>query len=91
MAQCSGEPLPANRAATPTSVAWPLAEFERLRADVAGNFLWKLNQAGDLGERVRSGKSGRAVPWRPRARVTRLEPSSGDHRGQRDQSATRPN
>jgi 2-polyprenyl-6-methoxyphenol hydroxylase-like FAD-dependent oxidoreductase len=38
-----------------TYLAWPVAEFEDFRSDVGGNFLRTLDQAGDLGERVRAG------------------------------------
>jgi 2-polyprenyl-6-methoxyphenol hydroxylase-like FAD-dependent oxidoreductase len=47
---------PTNDGLTMTYVAWPVAEFERFRADAEGNFLRTLDQAGDLGERVRSGR-----------------------------------
>jgi 2-polyprenyl-6-methoxyphenol hydroxylase-like FAD-dependent oxidoreductase len=38
-----------------TYAAWPIAEFAELRSDVEGNLLKALDQAGDLGDRVRAG------------------------------------
>ncbi len=39
-----------------TYVAWPIAEFPDFRADIEGNLLKTLDQAGDLGMRVRAGQ-----------------------------------
>jgi 2-polyprenyl-6-methoxyphenol hydroxylase-like FAD-dependent oxidoreductase len=39
-----------------TYVAWPIEEFRAFHADVESNFLATLDLAGDLGERVRSGR-----------------------------------
>ena len=38
-----------------TYVAWPVAEFDELRSDVEGNLQKTLDEAGDLGDRVRAG------------------------------------
>jgi flavin-dependent dehydrogenase len=46
---------PTNDGLVMTYVAWPVAEFDELRADVEGNLLKTLDQAGDLGDRVRDG------------------------------------
>jgi 2-polyprenyl-6-methoxyphenol hydroxylase-like FAD-dependent oxidoreductase len=52
---------PTNDGLVMTYAAWPAAEFEEIRADVEGN-LWKtLDQAGDLGERVRSGERAERI------------------------------
>jgi 2-polyprenyl-6-methoxyphenol hydroxylase-like FAD-dependent oxidoreductase len=47
---------PTNGGLVMTYVAWPVAEFPAFRADVEGNFLATLDLAGDLGERVRTGR-----------------------------------
>jgi 2-polyprenyl-6-methoxyphenol hydroxylase-like FAD-dependent oxidoreductase len=46
---------PTNDGLVMTYLAWPAAEFNEFRSDVEGNFLRTLDQAGDLGQRVRSG------------------------------------
>ena len=46
---------PTNDGLVMTYVAWPVAEFDHLRADVEGNLGKTLDDAGDLGDRVRAG------------------------------------
>jgi 2-polyprenyl-6-methoxyphenol hydroxylase-like FAD-dependent oxidoreductase len=46
---------PTNDGLVMTYVAWPIAEFDELRDDLEGNLLKTLDDAGDLGDRVRSG------------------------------------
>ena len=46
---------PTNDGLVMTYVGWPIGEFKAFRADVERNFLATLDQAGDLGERVRAG------------------------------------
>ena len=46
---------PTNDGMVMTYVGWPIGEFKAFRADVERNFLATLDQAGDLGERVRAG------------------------------------
>jgi 2-polyprenyl-6-methoxyphenol hydroxylase-like FAD-dependent oxidoreductase len=46
---------PPNDGLVPTYVAWPVSEFDELRADVEGNLQKTLDDAGDLGDRVRGG------------------------------------
>lgn len=53
---------PTNVGLVITFVSWPVTEFESFRADVEVNFLRTLDQAGDLGERVRAGR--RVEPFR---------------------------
>jgi 2-polyprenyl-6-methoxyphenol hydroxylase-like FAD-dependent oxidoreductase len=47
---------PTNDELVMTYVAWPKDEFHSLRSDIEGNFLKTLDLAGDLGQRVRSGR-----------------------------------
>jgi 2-polyprenyl-6-methoxyphenol hydroxylase-like FAD-dependent oxidoreductase len=47
---------PTNEGMVMTYVAWPIEEFRAFHADVESNFLATLDLAGDLGERVRSGR-----------------------------------
>lgn len=47
---------PTNDGLLLTYVAWPIDEFTAFRADVPGNLQATLDQAGDLGERVRAGR-----------------------------------
>jgi len=47
---------PTNDGLVLTYIAWPVAEFDRFRADIEGNALATLDLAGDLGARVRAGK-----------------------------------
>jgi flavin-dependent dehydrogenase len=53
---------PTNDGLVMTYAAWPAAEFQVFRSDLEGNLLRTLDLAGDLGERVRSGR--RAAPIR---------------------------
>jgi 2-polyprenyl-6-methoxyphenol hydroxylase-like FAD-dependent oxidoreductase len=46
---------PTNDGLAMTYIAWPIEEFASFRADVEANVLATLDQAGDLGERVRQG------------------------------------
>ena len=46
---------PTNDGLIMTYAAWPVAEFDHLRTDVEGNLVKTLDQAGDLGDRVRAG------------------------------------
>jgi 2-polyprenyl-6-methoxyphenol hydroxylase-like FAD-dependent oxidoreductase len=46
---------PTNDGLVMTYVGWPIAEFDELRTDVEGNLLKTLDDAGDLGDRVRAG------------------------------------
>ena len=48
-----------------TYLAWPLAEFAAFRQDVEANVLDTLDQAGDLGERVRAGRRAERFRFRP--------------------------
>lgn len=52
---------PTNDGLVMTYVAWPIAEFDALRADVEGNLLKTLDAAGDLGDRVRAGTRAERV------------------------------
>ena len=59
---------PTNDGLLLTYIAWPVDEFAAFRADVEGNVLATLDLAGDLGERVRSGRRAerfRATPDLP--------------------------
>jgi flavin-dependent dehydrogenase len=47
---------PTNDGLTLTYVAAPIAEFPHARKDIEGHILSALDQAGDLGERVRAGR-----------------------------------
>jgi flavin-dependent dehydrogenase len=47
---------PTNDGLTMTYVAAPIAEFAQARKDIEGHILSALDQAGDLGERVRAGR-----------------------------------
>jgi flavin-dependent dehydrogenase len=47
---------PTNDGLTLTYVAAPIAEFARARKDIEAHILGALDQAGDLGERVRAGR-----------------------------------
>jgi 2-polyprenyl-6-methoxyphenol hydroxylase-like FAD-dependent oxidoreductase len=46
---------PTNDGLVMTYVGWPIDEFTAFRSDVEGNFVATLDQAGDLGARVRAG------------------------------------
>ena len=48
-----------------TYLAWPAARFDEFRRDVEGNFLRTLDAVG-LGERIRAGAPGGALPRHPR-------------------------
>jgi len=48
-----------------TYVAWPIAEFPDFRADIEGNLLKTLDQAGDLGMRVRAGQRAERIRTTP--------------------------
>jgi 2-polyprenyl-6-methoxyphenol hydroxylase-like FAD-dependent oxidoreductase len=48
-----------------TYVAWPIAEFPDYRADIEGNLLKTLDQAGDLGMRVRAGQRAERIRTTP--------------------------
>ncbi|HEV8191407.1 MAG TPA: NAD(P)/FAD-dependent oxidoreductase [Ktedonobacterales bacterium] len=47
---------PTNDGLTLIYVAWPIAEFHTVRADIEGNFLQTLDLAPSLAQRVRQGK-----------------------------------
>jgi flavin-dependent dehydrogenase len=47
---------PTNDGLLLTYVAWPVDELDAFRRDIEGNLLATLDQAGDLGERVRAGR-----------------------------------
>jgi 2-polyprenyl-6-methoxyphenol hydroxylase-like FAD-dependent oxidoreductase len=47
---------PTNDGLTITFASWPIDEFDDVRTDVEGNFLRTADLAGDLGERLRSGR-----------------------------------
>jgi 2-polyprenyl-6-methoxyphenol hydroxylase-like FAD-dependent oxidoreductase len=47
---------PTNDGLTITFASWPVDEFDDVRSDVEGNFLRTADLAGDLGERLRSGR-----------------------------------
>jgi 2-polyprenyl-6-methoxyphenol hydroxylase-like FAD-dependent oxidoreductase len=47
---------PTNDGLTITFASWPVDEFDDFRSDVEGNFLRTADLAGDLGERLRSGR-----------------------------------
>jgi len=47
---------PTNDGLTLTFVSFPISEFDALRRDVEGSVMAALDQAGDLGERVRAGR-----------------------------------
>jgi flavin-dependent dehydrogenase len=52
---------PTNDGLIMTYVAWPIAEFDELRDDVEGNLLKTLDDAGDLGDRVRNGSRAERI------------------------------
>jgi flavin-dependent dehydrogenase len=52
---------PTNDGLLMTAVMWPAAEFGDFRADIEGNLLRTLDQAGDLGERVRNGRRAERI------------------------------
>jgi 2-polyprenyl-6-methoxyphenol hydroxylase-like FAD-dependent oxidoreductase len=47
---------PTNDGLVMSYIAWPIEEFEEFRSDIEGNALATLDLAGDLGERIRSGR-----------------------------------
>jgi 2-polyprenyl-6-methoxyphenol hydroxylase-like FAD-dependent oxidoreductase len=48
--------FPTHEQLTSIYVAWPIAEFQAFRADIAGNFLRTLDLVPPVAERVRQGK-----------------------------------
>jgi len=56
---------PTNDGLVMTFVAWPIGEFETFRKDVEANLLATLDQAGDLGERVRAGRRAEHIRSTP--------------------------
>src|SRR5581483_5125769 len=52
---------PTNDGLVMTYAAWPAGEFRAFRRDLEGNLLATLDLAGDLGERVRSGRRAERI------------------------------